>query len=119
MIKPGDPRTLALDLLSRSDCMVQVAAVIADKTGLLSWGWNSSGPDGFGLHAEAHAILRANKKRLAGSKIFVASRRKKSGNLLLSKPCPDCTRLLRAAGISAAIYINDPSGTWQTLTMHN
>lgn len=99
MIKPDDPRQLAEDLLDRSTCAVQVAAVIADRHGIFSWGWNSVG-DGFGEHAEAAAIRRANKKRLAGSTIYVASRRRKSKNTLLSRPCDHCLALLRAYGIS-------------------
>ena len=66
MIKPADPRQLAVDLLPRSTCLVQVAAVIADKRGIFSWGWNSSGVTGYGEHAEAAAIRRANKRRLRG-----------------------------------------------------
>ena len=38
MILPSDPRRLAVDLLPRSRCAVQVAAVIADSFGIFSWG---------------------------------------------------------------------------------
>ena len=38
MILPADPRRLAVDLLPRSRCAVQVAAVIADGFGIFSWG---------------------------------------------------------------------------------
>jgi deoxycytidylate deaminase len=104
MIKPDDPRTLALDLLARSECSVQVAAVLADKDGIFAWGWNHSGPTGYGIHAEHHAITRANKKRLEGSTIYVASRRMKSQNQILSRPCFDCEIMLKKHGIAHTVY---------------
>ena len=55
MLKPRDPRELAIDLLPRSTCAVQVAAVLADANGIFGWGWNSAG-SGFGEHAEAAAF---------------------------------------------------------------
>lgn len=89
MIKPDDPRKLAEALLKRSTCSVRVAAVIADKNGIFSWGWNNVG-QGYGQHAEAHAITRANKKRLYGATIYVASERNRSGRTIISKPCFSC-----------------------------
>lgn len=110
MIKPDDPRDLAVNLLPRSTCSVQVAAVIVDKEGrIASWGWNSVG-DGYGEHAEAAAIRRCNHKRLAGSIIYVASVRRKSGNAVLSKPCEDCTDLCRGLGLEMGW--RDGNGEW-------
>lgn len=110
MIKPDDPRKLAVDLLPRSICSVQVAAVIADKGGIFSWGWNSVG-SGFGEHAEAAAIRRANKKRLHGSMIYVASIRARNDKPVMSMPCPDCAQRIQAAGISTVFY-RDGNGDW-------
>ena len=112
MIKPDDPRKLAEDLLSRSTCAVQVAAVIADNAGIFSWGWNHQGFGGFGAHAEVEAIRRANKKRLSGATIYVASKRRKSGNALLSKPCDECQKWLWAYGIGQVVY-RDKEGVWR------
>lgn len=101
MIKPDDPRQLATDILERSICAVRVGAAIADKHGLLSWGWNSSGFDGFGEHAEQAAIRRANKRRLKGATIYVAARR----NLpITAKPCEVCAMHIKAFGITKVIY---------------
>jgi deoxycytidylate deaminase len=94
MRKPASGADLAIDILARSPCSVQVGAAIADKHGIFSWGWNSVGPDGFGLHAEAHAISRANRKRLRGALLFVASVRKRNGKVVTSKPCVECQRLI-------------------------
>lgn len=90
MVKPSDPRQLAVDLLPRSTCSVQVAAVLADKKGIFAWGWNSSGPDGLGEHAEMAALRRANRRRLDGATIYVASQRKRNGKTVKSLPCVDC-----------------------------
>jgi cytidine deaminase len=110
MIKPDDPRQLAIALLSRSTCQVQVAAVITDRQGIFSWGWNSSGRDGFGEHAEAAAIRRANKKRLEGSTIYVAARRSRK-KCITAKPCVDCAGWIRGVRIKNIIY-RDGYGNW-------
>lgn len=110
MILPSDPRRLAEDLLSRSECAVQVAAVLADKDGIFSWGWNHMGTSGFGKHAEAHALERANKKRLWNSTIYVAAIRAKSKNPVLSKPCPECDYLLETYNITA--WYRNKNGVW-------
>lgn len=94
MRKPANVRQLASDILGRSRCSVQVGAAIADNGGIISWGWNSEGFDGMGLHAEAHAILRANRKRLRHATIYIASIRRRNGKLVPSKPCEDCQKLV-------------------------
>jgi pyrimidine deaminase RibD-like protein len=90
------PRQLAVDLLGRSTCKVQMAAVLTDRNGrIFSWGWNS----GY-RHAEEMAIARANPKRLAGATITVAGRRMKNGNSVYAKPCANrCATLIRTRGI--------------------
>lgn len=85
------PESLILKLLDRSTCKVQVAAIIADSHGIYSWGWNSSG-NGYGIHAEIHAIKRANPKRLPQSTLYVIGRRLKSGNYVDCKPCENCMK---------------------------
>lgn len=104
-----NPQELVVQLLKRSTCSVQVAAVLADAQGVFAWGWNSSGPSGMGQHAEAHAISRANPRRLPASTIYVASRRRKSGRAVLSAPCKDCMPL-----VSKCAYVEwrNNDGTW-------
>ena len=95
MIKPNDPRDLVMNLLPRSLCQVQVAAVIVDSSGrIIGWGWNHSGPDGLGLCAERHAIKRSNGNRLAGGIVFVAGQWKKTGKLVNAIPCVKCQKAL-------------------------
>jgi deoxycytidylate deaminase len=110
MIKPNDPRQLAIDLLPRSTCSVQVAAVISDRHGIFAWGWNSVG-NGFGEHAEAAAIRRANKKRLKGADIYVASMRNRNKKTICSCPCPECYSLIDNLGIDM-VYFRDADGKW-------
>lgn len=110
MIKPRDPRELAIDLLPRSTCKVKVAAVIADRHGIFSWGWNSSGPDGLGEHAEAAAIRRSSKKRLRGSTIYVAGAWKHSEKVVTACPCMDCAKLIRKHGLN--VGYRRWSGEW-------
>lgn len=109
MRKPATPSQLAEDILHRSKCLVQVGAAIADNHGIISWGWNSVG-NGEGLHAEAHAILRANRKRLEGATIYVASKRRKNGKVVTSKPCEDCQRLIDKVGLT--VYWRSPLREW-------
>lgn len=110
MIKPNDPRVLAVDLLPRSICAVQVAAVLADGHGIFSWGWNSMGT-GYGEHAEAAAVRRANKRRLEGATIYVASVRNRNQKVIPSKPCPDCQRLIDKWGLK--VVWRDGNGDWK------
>lgn len=77
-----------------------VGSCIVDKRGLIhSWGWNSCGPTGYGLHSEIHAINRSNKKRLKGSTIYVASQRSRNKKAVFSKPCADCQRVIDSWGL--------------------
>lgn len=85
-----NPQELVVQLLKRSTCSVQVAACLADKQGVFSWGWNSSGPDGMGEHAEAMCLRRANPKRIPLATLYVAARRKKSGRSVVARPCKAC-----------------------------
>lgn len=115
-MKKLSPLDLAVDLTKRSVCSVQVAAVIWDSYGILSWGWNSAGFDGLGEHAEAHAIRRSNKSRLAKSSIAVAGRRKRNGKIIVSLPCIDCTARLIKHQIKW-VWIESKSGAWQRISL--
>ena len=93
MMTKVDPKELVEMLLERSICAVQVGAVIADKQGVFSWGWNHVG-DGFGKHAEIHAIERANKERLLGATIYIAAKRVRTGKPITARPCYNCDPVL-------------------------
>lgn len=110
MKKPNSGEQLAVDISARSGCSVQVGAALVDANGIFAWGWNSVGFDGHGLHAEAHAILRANKKRLAGATIYVSSTRRRNNKIVTSKPCEDCQKLLNKWNIKA--IWRDNNGNW-------
>jgi pyrimidine deaminase RibD-like protein len=115
-----NPRELAVALLSRSVCNVQVAAVLSDTSGIFSWGWNHGGFHG-GVHAEFHALHNANRCRLRGARMTVAGRVKASENYVYSRPCEDhnerrssaspCMVLIRKHGIAIVEYIT-PGNIW-------
>ena len=111
-IKGRTPQELCELLLKRSECSVQVAAVLSDKKGIFAWGWNHSGPDGFGEHAEVNALKRSNYKRVSGAVLWVASRRKKSKSTINSKPCAACWPFVRQCRY--VVYRNK-AGEWKVL----
>lgn len=111
------PRELALDLLERSRCRVKMAAVLTDTDGFIfAWGWNHAGARGLGEHAEAHALSRANKKRVKGAKVTVAGKRKDA--YVKSLPCLEkCFPMLVRAGVHEIEY-HDKEGKWESLEIH-
>lgn len=111
-LKKANPMEVCLALLNRSQCAVQVSAVLADRHGIHAWGWNSMGGDGMGMHAELHALSRANRSRLADSTMWVCARRKRSGRPVLARPCSSCHPHLD--GIKRVTYC-DGDGIWRNL----
>lgn len=107
-----DPKEIAESILFRSTCNVQVGSCISLNSRIISWGWNSSGFSGFGLHSEAHAIKRANKDRLEGATIYVASRRKANDRIVLSKPCEACQKLIDKYELK--VKYRDAEGIWRS-----
>lgn len=110
MRKPAHAYLLAIDILERSKCLVQVGAAIEDKRGIISWGWNFEGLDGMGCCAEAHAIIRANKKRLKGATIYVAGKWNNTGKTVKSKPCNSCQQLINKWNLK--VSWRDANGDW-------
>lgn len=110
-LRSTNPRTLATRLCDRSPCRIQVAAVLSDRKGrIFAWGWNHPGR-GLGQHAEAHAISRANPRRLKGATITVMGQRPSKGRSVLSRPCDACMALINRAGIKTISYY-DPKRGW-------
>ena len=112
MKKDCGPRKFVYKILGRSSCGIQTAAVLTSKDGrkIHQWGWNSAG-NGFGMCAEAHAIRRANPKRLKDATLTVAGRWKKTGNPVFCQPCEDCFNLAKAVGIDTVEHTNK-NGDW-------
>lgn len=109
------PKQLAVDLCARSSCQYKMAAVLHDKTGIFAWGWNSSGPDGMGQHAEDMALRRANRRRLEGATMTVAGIKPSGRGKVLSAPCSACMKLIMASGLKKVVYFqpqNDTNGGW-------
>lgn len=113
MIKPSDPRQLAIDIMKRSICVVRVGACITDRSGsICGWGWNSCWT-GYGIHAEIHAIKRTNHSRLEGATVYVASERSRNSKAINSRPCESCQPFIKKWGLRAVF--RSSSGEWVEL----
>lgn len=100
-------------LMDRSRCRVQMAALLLNKEGrIISKGWNHEGPDGFGECAEVHCLKRADPDRVITSVMWIAGRRRKSGNPVLAKPCAACHPLVRQCLV---VYYRTKAGAWEPL----
>ena len=102
------PKTICVDLLHRSPCRVQMAAVLVDQQQrVYSWGWNNNYQ-----HAEVHAIKRANPKRVSGSTLYLAGRRAKSGNWVYAFPCSSkCYKFVLRWGVTRLVSLGK-DGVW-------
>lgn len=110
------PRQLAADLCSRSACRVQVAAVLSDRHGIFSWGWNHAG-SGYGVHAEEHALSRANSRRLRGATLTIFGRYRINRHCVCSRPCEQrCMPLAKRVGIETIEYVIQ-NGAWVVLKL--
>ena len=112
MIKPKDPRELAIAMISRSQCSVQVGAVLADSYGIFSWGHNHVGFDGLGCHAEIECLRRANRRRVKQATMYIAALRKRNNKVITAKPCEHCQQLIRKCLL---VWFRDGDGTWRLL----
>lgn len=104
------PTDLAISLLKRSTCRVQVAAVLVDQQSrVFSWGWNSSGRDGYGEHAEVASLRRANRHWTQGATLYVAAKRSRNGRPVTARPCESCLTAL--SGVK--VVWRNASGEWE------
>lgn len=110
-MRKSDPRQLALDLLDRSPCTVQVSAVLVSRGRVSSWGWNHAGADGLGEHAEIATIRRSNRNRLPGSEMIITGRRVRNGKIVVCFPCEDCLHRLQKNSVKT-VHLQDRSGKW-------
>jgi tRNA(Arg) A34 adenosine deaminase TadA len=112
MYIPKDLERLLNKMIARSTCSIQVACLLVDNYyNDITTGWNNCGFSGYGEHAEAMCIRRANRSRLAGSTMYIASRRARNGKMLNSRPCLECQKLIRCVG--SIVYL-DKSG-WRMM----
>ena len=117
-------RELAKDIAERSPCCVQVGAVLSDNKGrIISWGWNHYDVNGSDrsttIHAEEHAISRANPKRLRTGKVTLslAGQWNKNNNLVYARPCTDrCMPAAQKHGVDTIEYRNK-DGSWKVLKL--
>lgn len=53
---------------------------------------------------EHHAETRLARKLTPGSEVWVARVSKRTGGWAMAKPCPNCERRLRLAGVERVVY---------------
>lgn len=108
------PTSVAFALTRRSTHRkYMMAAVLVDRSGrVFAWGWNHTPgvvmEKVISLHAEHHAIIRANRARIRGATIIVVGVTKK-GRVIVAKPCEHCEALIQKYGIVRVIY-STPAG---------
>src|SRR5262245_23863470 len=82
----------------------KTGCVIVNAKGPVSYGWSHKSQLRLGqyysVHAELHALIRANGIDLPGCRAFVATI-SQAGNLTTAKPCTRCAELMNEAGITS------------------
>lgn len=108
-----------IDIASKHDAKVRIAAIVTDKRGrILSIGTNSykkthsyqaklaarmGQPDRKYLHAEVQSLLRCQGEPYA---LYVV-RLRKDGSMALAKPCPICQAAAKEKKIKEVYYSVD------------
>ena len=116
-----DPRELAFLVAARANDLYlpyQMGAVIVDRSGrVVSWGWNHRGDNAkaFSIHAERHAIMRANPARLKNSTLYVAGIRRGTERVLCAMPCKSCWDFVKSKGIVLILW-SDPTNAWARIS---
>ena len=111
-VKSQDPTDVVIALIDRSICAVQVAALCVDNMGIFAWAWNHMGFTGLGQHAEAHCIIRANRKRLVGATMYVAAKRARNNKIVTARPCASCEPIVR---VCRNVIYRNAEGDWVEL----
>jgi deoxycytidylate deaminase len=98
----------AVKASSRSNNKYKMGAVIYNKFGIISIGFNKTlyfGPPErlpkhhYCIHAEEDTLFGISRRLLIGSSIFIYR-----SNNNLAKPCPKCAKLLAKTGIAKIYY---------------
>lgn len=88
--------------------------VIAKKRRIVGYGWNKGKTHPAAascysqcIHAELSAMIGVNREHLIGTDIFVVRiKRSKDEPLSMSKPCPNCMKIIRSAKIKRIFFSN-------------
>ena len=86
-------------------------AVLVKDGKIISEGWSHLSDmrltEYISIHAEVHALFRANRKDLMASTIYVVAHSKKSFNRSKAKPCRQCAAFLFDCGVKEIVYSVD------------
>lgn len=117
-----DPKVKCIQLANKSTFRTKHGAVITYNGNVIGSGHNINlSLPIFGkynqyktLHAEMVAILRVKNKAFLKNCVLYVCRMDKNGDLLLSKPCPTCMKIINSFGITDIVY-SDNGNIWKKL----
>jgi deoxycytidylate deaminase len=109
----------ATELAKRSTCNMRHGCAIFNKNQHVGNGWNKDKTHPAAaacysqcIHAELAAVIMTDERHLEGSDIFVARVMRRKGQPLgISKPCRECTKMIRNARIRK-VYYTTQDGSW-------
>ena len=118
-----NPEQKCIELAKKSTFRCRHGAVIVYNGHILSTGMNlnlfHSVTHSYNqlqtLHAEPMAILRVKNKRLLKNSSIYVCRINKHNELMLSKPCKTCMKIIKSFGISEINY--SIYGGWTTMNI--
>lgn len=98
----------ALKVAARSSLYkYKTGAIIVRDNKIISRGWSHYSDRTFqtylSVHAELHAVMRAAGEDLSGCTIYVVTL-SFAGNVTTGRPCAECARILKDAGVVDVIY---------------
>ncbi len=88
-----------------------IGAVGIRKDGVMVYSRNVASAEPAPNH---HAETRLVRKMTPGSVVWVARIAKGTGGWAMARPCPNCQRRLKAAGVEKVVYTIGP-GEWGTM----
>lgn len=120
----NDPKLKCIQLAKKSTFRTKHGAVITYKGHIIGSGFNvnlslpiiGQYNQHKTLHAEMVAMLRVKNKSFLKDCILYVCRLDNYNNLLLSKPCKVCMKLINSFGITNIVY-SDLDNTWKKLSL--
>lgn len=102
---------IAQRLAEKSPCAFRHASIVVRNGNILSTGFNHGG-----LHAEESALGSLRLGDRARGAVLYSFRFTKLNALGMAKPCPNCAKLIREAGVKK-VYYSTPNGLFSYLVI--
>ena len=118
---PGFFRMASITAQEAENMRIKVGAVISKSGNLIATGHNQrkSHPSitTHYMHAEAAAILSRRWDGGLRNCIIWVFRQRADGTPAISKPCPDCMKMIRESGIKRVYYTTGEAPYWEVLNI--